>query len=107
MIFSNTVTLGLTYDTSQQKLTLTLVEAKVLPISIKYNPGELCLQLVICPKHDSGTQRQDFRAFAVSYYGKVTLFGDGRVVKAKKTRPVASQRRQEQQQTSSSSRYGH
>ena len=40
MIFSNTVTLGLQYDTSQEKLTLTLVEAKVLPISIKYNPGE-------------------------------------------------------------------
>ena len=41
MIFSNTVTLGLKYDTSQEKLTLTLVEAKVLPISIKYNPGEV------------------------------------------------------------------
>jgi len=80
MIFSNTVTLGLIYDTSQEKLTLTLVEAKVLPISIKYNP--------------------------VSYYGKVTLFGDGRVVKAKKTRPVASQRRQEQQQISSFSSTG-
>ena len=33
---------------------------------------------------------------AVSYYGKVTLFGDGRVVKAKKTRPVASEGRRGQ-----------
>ena len=42
MIFSNTIKLGLTYNSAMEKLTLTLIEAKVLPISIKYNPGKVC-----------------------------------------------------------------
>ena len=41
MIFSNTIKLGLTYNRAMEKLTLTLIEAKVLPISIKYNPGRV------------------------------------------------------------------
>ena len=39
MIFSNTITLGLQYEESMEKLILTIIEAKILPISIKYNPG--------------------------------------------------------------------